>query len=66
MPLSVAVTPAFLGYFSINSLSFIPSLHSGIPLSKHLSFITPDTSALRILPFAENSTFTSSITSMYI
>jgi hypothetical protein len=66
IPLSVVVTPALLGYFYIKSLSFIPNLHSGIPLSKHLSLITPDTSALKIVPFAENKTLTSSITSIYI
>lgn len=64
IPLSVAVTPAFLGYFSIKSLSFIPNLHSGIPLNKHLSLITPDTSALRIVPLAEKRTLTSSMTSI--
>lgn len=71
IPLSPLVTPAFLGYFSIKSLSFIPnikyflpSLHSGIPLNIDLSFIVPVTSALKIVPFAEKSTLTSSITSI--
>jgi len=71
IPLSLVVTPAFLGSFYIKSLSFIPmikkkvpSLHSGIPLSLEFNLITPVTSALRIVPLFEKRTFTFSITSM--
>ena len=64
IPLSVVVTPAFVGYFYINNLSFIPNLHSGIPLKRHFNLIAPETSALKIVPLAEKITFTSSMTSI--
>lgn len=44
--------------------SFVPSLHSGIPLNLEFSLITPVTSARRIVPLFENKQFTFSITSM--
>lgn len=44
----------------------VPSLHSGIPLSFEFNLITPVTSALRIVPFAEKRAFTFSTTSIYI
>ena len=42
----------------------VPNLHSGIPLSLEFNFMTPDTSALKMLPLFENNTLTFSITSM--
>lgn len=56
MPLSLVVTPAFLGYFYMRSLSFMPSLHSGIPVRRHLSLMVPVTSALRTVPLTDMRT----------
>ena len=54
----------FFGSLCIRSLSFIPSLHSGIPDNLHLQDIFPVTSARRIVFRSESVTLTFSITSM--
>jgi hypothetical protein len=54
----------FLGSFYINTLSFIPNLHSGVPLNKAFTFTSPLTSALKTDPFTDINKLTLSTTSI--
>ena len=54
----------FFDSFSINNLSFIPNLHSGISLSWHLTFTWPKTSILNTVLVLENRTLRCSIISI--
>ena len=60
IPRSCLVGSAFL----IRSLSLMPNLHSGIPLSWALTSTWPTTSDLRTVPLIESSTFTFSTISI--
>lgn len=65
IPLSDVVYPGLRGSRCINSLSFIPNLHSGIPDNWHLTWMEPETSALRMVPLTDINTLTLSTTSRY-
>lgn len=63
IPPSLLILPWCVQPDATIALSFIPNLHSGIPLSKDLTMIWPLTSYLSKVPLLESKTFTDSITS---
>lgn len=61
---SICIPRSLFVAFLMRSLSFIPNLHSGMPLRAVLTRTWPQTSALKTVPLFDRSTFTLSTMSM--